>query len=214
MLRCVIYLKVSVRRTAHPRGIRNANLGIGCEPKARSKDDDERRTRSARRAIKRSLHGPAARGASGKFLDQRTAVHHSVDPDHRGRRLYEFLKKADCRLLGNSRADHRARVRRRRVAGGGRQNGAIAPCRDPGAALVGVPSGDEHAVADKRAEDFHGPGHGPGDFHPAGAWHLHCRRAGSLVAGLSSRPDHGARHSGDCVDREFGFAGRADCRER
>ena len=39
--------------------------------------------------------------------------------------VHELFKETDRRLLGNSRADHRAGLRRRRVAGGGRQERAI-----------------------------------------------------------------------------------------
>jgi hypothetical protein len=68
------------------------------------------------------------------------------------------------RLLGNSRADHRAGLRRRWVAGGGRQERAVAPGCDPSAALVRLLASDEFDAARQRAEDFHRAGDGAGDF--------------------------------------------------
>jgi hypothetical protein len=41
---------------------------------------------------------------------------------------------------------------------------------------------------------------GSGGFHPPGARDLYRGRACALVAGLSSRPDHGAGYPGDCLD--------------
>ena len=46
-------------------------------------------------------------------------------------------------------------------------------------------------------------------FTLAGARHLYGGRACAVLAGLPARPRHGARHSGDRVDRKFGAAARA-----
>ena len=118
-----------------------------------------------------------------------------------GRVAYTSFSKKPIIGYWEIRADHCASLRRRRVAGGGRQERAIAPDCNPGAALVRLPASDEFDAAHQRAEDFHCADDGAGDFHPAGARHIYRGRACALVAGGSSRPDHGAGHSSNCLDQ-------------
>jgi phage FluMu protein Com len=56
--------------------------------------------------------------------------------------------------------------------------------------------------------------HGHRYFHLADAGHLYRRRSCPFLANLSSRPDHGARHPGDCLDRKFGVDFRFGCGRR
>jgi hypothetical protein len=93
------------------------------------------RTTSAHREPQPAPSNAAPDGAC-ELLDQRTAVHAGIDLNCRRPRLYQLFKETDYRLLGNSRADHRAGLRRRRMAGGRRQEQTIAPDCDPSAALV------------------------------------------------------------------------------
>ena len=67
-----------------------------------------------------------------------------------------FSKKPIVGYWEISRADHRAGLRRRRVAGGGRQERAIASDCDSSAALVRLPVSDEFDAAEQ-CSDRPGP---------------------------------------------------------
>src|SRR5665213_824777 len=123
-----------------------ANGGPACSPKARSRRDEQRRTWPFGAATRQS--------AASELLDQRTAFQPDVDPDHHRRRLYELFETAHHHLLGNPGPDHRLGLCRRRMAERQRQYGADAFDCDAGAALDGVPGGDEPAVIAARAADL------------------------------------------------------------
>jgi len=143
-------------------------------------------------------------------LDKAAAFRPGADPDSGRRCLHELFEAADRGLLGSARTHHRHRLRRRRMAECKRQSSAIAPDPDAGAALACIPARDEHDAASGGAAKFQRRHDCFGYVHLTGARHIYRRNPYSFLANVPPGPDHGAWHSGACVDREFGFACRAD----
>ena len=117
-----------------------------------------------------------------------------------------FFKATDYWLLGSSRADHRAGLRRRR----GWQSAA-----DKAARLRLIMTQALHWLAflvvmnllllPSVQRSLHCWLHRAGGFYVAHARHLHRRCPYPFLANLPARADYGARHSGHGVDRKFGF---------
>ena len=144
---------------------------------------------------------------------QGTAIHCCPDPHNTRCCLYQFFQATNHSLLGNSWAHHRAGVYFHRLAQGGRSRCAIAVDHDTGAALVSLPDRDEFGLAAERSKSVYRQRYRARDFHVADAWHIYCRRPCAILADLSSRTNHGARHSGNCLDRKLGVDFRVNrCR--